>query len=429
MDFKYIKNKMDKIVAGDHMVLLYDEKDINQNIEVISSYIVSRLKKNEKCLFIKGDFSTGLLVKKVKKEIDLDKYIETKQFAILDKEDAYSKSGVFDSKMMIDLIKELSNQAINEGFSALCITGEISWVLEYEDGFNRIMDYEYLLNNEIFSSFPVSAICRYNINKFSNKMIKNIIEVHPLIIYKGNIHENPFYFEVVQSENVDIEKLQVESMLKAIENFTNTKSRFLSELDAKEKQYHELQLNFLKDMVITLVGILELHDVYTKNHSYKVANYSMKIAKALNLNEDIINQVYYAGLVHDIGKTLIPKDVLNKKGKLSDKEYDIVKKHPFNAYKVLIKNKELKHIANIVLSHHERWDGCGYPNNFKGDKILLEARILAIADTYDAMTSDRPYRKAFSKDFAVKEILEKAGTQFDPKITKIAVEKVFCNML
>ena len=134
---------------------------------------------------------------------------------------------------MIALLKTLTKDAIKEGYSALSITGEISWVLDYEDGFERIMEYEYLLNKEIFGVYPVSAICRYNINKFSSKMIKNIIEVHPIVIWNNQVHENPFYFDVVNTKDVDIEKYQVEEMLKAIMEFSHVKSRFQEELKYK----------------------------------------------------------------------------------------------------------------------------------------------------------------------------------------------------
>ena len=427
----YMYSKMNQIISKDHMVLLYDntEVDNDSNIDVIVAYILSRIERNEKCLYIQGDLNTQLILDKLNKAIDLESVLEKQKLSILTKEDAYSKEGSFNARKMIDLIKVLSNDAIKAGFNGLAITGELSWILKYPDGFSRIMEYEYLLNEEIFSSYPVSAICRYNIDKFSNAMIKNIIEVHPIIIYKGSIHENPFYFEVVNSNNLDIDKFQVDSMLKAIEKFTFTKSRFRSELEIKEKQYQELQLNVLKNMIITLTDFLEVHDIYTKKHSQKVANYAKEIAIAMNFSEYSINQVYYSGLVHDIGKTLIPKDILNKNGKLNDEEYSIVKEHPFNAYKALAKNKELENIANIVLEHHERWDGFGYPNHVKGENINIEARILALADTFDAMTSNRPYRKAFTKEYAIKEIKDKAGTQFDPTIAKVAVENVFTKLI
>src|SRR6056297_3856811 len=281
-----------------------------------------------------------------------------------------------------------------------------------------------MLNDEVVGNYPVSAICRYNKKKFSSKMVKNIIEVHPIIIYKGKIHENPFYTEIVNTKKLNIEKYQVESMLKNISDFSNRKSRFHQEIQKKEKQYKKLQLNLLENMIVSLSGLLEIHDEYTKNHSQKVADISKMIAQAMELPKENISQIYYAGLVHDIGKTLIPREIINKKGKLSKDEFEIIKKHPTHAYKALVKSKELNHITNIVLQHHERIDGKGYPLGLEGEDILIESRIISIADAYDAMRSDRPYRKALTKMEAFNELRKNSGKQFDKEIVSFAIGKV-----
>lgn len=425
MNREYIRDNMNRIMAGDHLVLLYDEVNNEENVYEVASYIISRINKKEKCYYIAGDIDTNFLKKELSNFIDLEKYLNSGQLSILEKEDAYSKDGKFDPNKMIELIKSLTDEALVQGYNAFALTGELSWVLEYDDGFEMIMHYEYLLNKEIFTNYPVSAICRYNINKFSSLMIKNIIEVHPIIIYKGEIHENPFYFDVISIDNLDIDEYQVKSMLSAIQKYSLDRSRFIDELKNKEEKYHELQLSVLKNMVVTLTGLLEIHDEYTRDHSQNVANYSKLIAQAMNLSLSDISKIYYSGLVHDIGKAIIPKEILNKNGKLTDEEYTIVKKHPTYAYQALVQNNELSEISKIVLQHHERWDGYGYPNGLKEQEITIEARIIAIADSFDAMTSNRPYRKAFSKEQAINEIFDKLGSQFDPTIGKIAIEKVF----
>ena len=425
MKSEKIYKEMQQIVAGDHMVLLYDDEKDFSNILVIVSYIISRIKRNDKCYYVIGDFDTNLLIKELRKHIDLDSVIKKGQLSILEKNETYSKEGKFDPTKMINMLKTLTNQAINEGYNGFAFTGELSWVLEEDDGFKRIMEYEYLLNKEIFSTYSVSAICRYNINKFSSSMIKNIIEVHPLIIWKAKVHENPFYVDLVDTNEVDVDKYHVISMLDTIENYSFTKSRFKNEIQDKERKYQELQLNVLKNMVVTLTSFLEIHDEYTKHHSENVANLARLIAQKMGLSDFEISQIYFAGLVHDIGKAIIPNEIINKKGKLTFDEYETVKKHPIYAFDVLVNSPELKKIAKIVLQHHERWDGKGYPNGVKNEEISLEARIISIADTFDAMTSDRPYRKAFGKEVAIKEIKDKAGSQFDPKLAVFSVEKVF----
>jgi len=424
MSNKSLLKEMKLTTIGDHMVLLYDDKDVLSNVDAIASYITSRIIKNEKCFYISGDINEEMILNKLKSSIELEEVIKKGQLSILQKSDSYSKEGKFNPKKMINLLKYLADEALEEGYNGFAITGEISWVLEYEDGFQRIMEYEYMLNDEIFGDYPVSSICRYNTNKFSSKMIKNIIEVHPLIIYKGKIHENPFYTEIINTKRIDIEKYQVESMLKNINDFSNRKSRFYYEIEKKDKQYQELQLNLLENMIVTLSGLLEIHDEYTQNHSQNVADISKMIAKALNLSKEKINQIYYAGLVHDIGKTLIPNEIINKKGKLDEYEFKIIKKHSIHAYKALLKSKELNHIANIVLQHHERRDGKGYPLGLKNDDILIESRIISIADAYDAMTSHRPYRKVLTKEETLNEMKSNSGKQFDKKIVDVFVNQV-----
>ena len=425
MDLNNIQDQMYHIEPGDHMVLLYDDKSTEENTQILSSYIYTRINKNEKCLYICNELEIDAILGRLRLLIDVESAIDSGQLSILNKEEAYSKEGTFVPEKMIGLLKTLTQDAIIEGYNAFSVTGEISWVLDYEDGFERIMEYEYLLNKEIFGAYPVSAICRYNINRFSSMMIKNIIGVHPIVIWNNQVHENPFYFDVVNTKDVDIEKYQVDQMLRAIMEFSHVKSRFQDEIEIQKIKYQNLQLKVLKDMVVSLTGLLEIHDKYTKNHSQNVANIAKSIAEKMNISKEKIVQIYYAGLVHDIGKALIPKEIINKNGKLTTAEYEIVKEHPGNAYKALINAEELNFIAKIVLGHHERWDGQGYPNSIAGDDICIESRILALADSYDAMTSERPYRKAFSKKEAIAEIHKNAGTQFDPNIARFAIEKIF----
>lgn len=420
-----ILDQMNQLVAGDHLVLLYDDREVESNIEVITSYIFSRLNKNEKCIYISNEIETDPVIQHLNNSPISKIAIDTRQLLILSRHDVYSKGGKFVPEKMIALLKDLSQRAIEDGYNAFAITGEISWVLEYEDGFERIMHYEYLLNELIFDTYPVSAICRYNIDKFTSSMIRSIIEVHPIIIWNSNLHENPFYFSLENTKDIDVEKFQVASMLNAIENFSQNKSRFRDEIEIQEVKYQKLQLNILNNIIKTLTGLLGIHDEYTKYHSQNVATVAEKIARCMNLEDKTVVQIYYAGLVHDIGKALIPVEIINKNGRLTPEEFSIVKKHPTIGYEALLNSKELTPIANIVLEHHERWDGKGYPNGIEGEDIRLESRILAIADSFDAMISDRPYRKAFTTAQAIEEIRKNSDHQFDPNIVSIAIDKVF----
>ncbi|MEA4805717.1 HD-GYP domain-containing protein, partial [Acetobacterium wieringae] len=146
-------------------------------------------------------------------------------------------------------------------------------------------------------------------------------------------------------------------------------------------------------------------------------------------DQDEINQIRTAGLIHDIGKMGIDEKILNKTGALSDEEWQEIKRHPEIGYRILSSANEFSEMANCILEHHERWDGHGYPKGLKGEEISLQGRIVAVADSFDAMTSDRAYRKALAYDEAITEIKRCAGTHFDPLVAKMLVEVVHSEMI
>ncbi|AEH51768.1 HD domain-containing phosphohydrolase [Pseudothermotoga thermarum] len=178
---------------------------------------------------------------------------------------------------------------------------------------------------------------------------------------------------------------------------------------------------FHKRLILFAVRALESYDKYTKGHSENVARYSSIIAEKMGLPREDIRKLYWAGLVHDIGKIFVPQHILNKNGFLDPQEYELVKLHPVKGYEWLLA-ADLPEIAVIVRHHHERYDGKGYPDGLKGEDIPLLSRILCVADSFDAMTTDRPYRKALTLDQAKEELLRCSGTQFDPKIVPIVLE-------
>lgn len=172
-----------------------------------------------------------------------------------------------------------------------------------------------------------------------------------------------------------------------------------------------------------------LNTLYIKSptenaHSKRVSLICESMGKAFNLNNDDLSELKIAGELHDIGKIAIDHAILNKAGKLSSSEWAQVRSHPETGYRILGTSSEFYTIAEYVLAHHERWDGRGYPKGLVGDQILWKSRIIAVADAYDAMTTDRPYRKALSKQEAAEEIRKNAGKQFDPEIVKIFLEQV-----
>ncbi len=160
----------------------------------------------------------------------------------------------------------------------------------------------------------------------------------------------------------------------------------------------------------------------TEKHTMRLRAIVTRLAKALDLSRAVIDDLALLAALHDIGKIAIPDDILNKPGPLTEEEWTIMKRHPEIGYRIARTSPELVSIAEYILSHHERWDGKGYPRGLVGENIPLPARLLSVADAFDAMTSDRPYRKAMSAQQALAELERNAGTQFDPDVVAAFVE-------
>jgi putative nucleotidyltransferase with HDIG domain len=197
------------------------------------------------------------------------------------------------------------------------------------------------------------------------------------------------------------------------------------ELENKEYRHHledkvteqakKIRASFLS-AITTLAYALEAKDKYTSGHSQRVADIAVAIAKEMRLPQEIIDKVKLGGLLHDIGKIGVRESVLNKAGSLTDRELQHIQKHPETGEHILAPVTDDEEILRLVRGHHERYDGGGYPDRLKDTQILLAARILAVSDAYEAMTSERPYRKAMSDKAASAEIERGKGTQFDPEV-------------
>ena len=178
----------------------------------------------------------------------------------------------------------------------------------------------------------------------------------------------------------------------------------------------------LKDLITCLISVEEAKDSYTAYHSERVKAYTELLARLLGLSEASVSLITHAAHLHDIGKMGISDNVLGKPGKLTDDEFSIIKQHPVIGAKILMQSNYTHELVQIVLHHHERYDGRGYPEGLKGEEIPIGARIIAIADSIDAMTSKRVYRDAMSLDYCRKEIEKNLGVMYDPAIGKVALE-------
>ncbi|MEI5908297.1 HD domain-containing phosphohydrolase [Bacillus spongiae] len=194
-----------------------------------------------------------------------------------------------------------------------------------------------------------------------------------------------------------------------------------------EPLFHQISKEI--QQLIDICARVEKKDRYTWNHSRRVQNLSMKIGRKIGMNKSKLHNLFLAAGLHDIGKINIPEEILNKPSKLTDEEFDIIKKHTIDGAE-MVRATYYEDISSIIEQHHERVNGSGYPFGLKGDQTKIEAKIIAVADSFDAMTDDRAYRTAFSKEYAINEIKEMAGQLYDPDVVK-AFEQVMMeeNML
>lgn len=193
----------------------------------------------------------------------------------------------------------------------------------------------------------------------------------------------------------------------------NGNGRFLKPPDAPLKQF---------ETIYAFAEAIGARDGYTMGHSEKVAEYARLIAEKMELDEKTVDMAYLCGIVHDVGKIGIPEAVLNKKGPLNREEYELIMGHSRMGANILSHISWLEEIVPVIEAHHERYNGSGYPTGLRGDQIPLLGRILAVADSFDAMTTDRSYRKAYSLERAIEELKNNAGSQFDPLVVEIFIK-------
>ncbi|MEA4973776.1 MAG: HD domain-containing protein [Candidatus Metalachnospira sp.] len=294
------------------------------------------------------------------------------------------------------------------------------------------LDFSYfaddnLLNNEGIQSYK--GIGKYKfmlwddkvmgfINGLDNEKSVHLFGGKIFALLRGN-NEEAFGAIIAEADKVDKETVQlfevyVEQAVAVLKNLIlkeilNIRNREL------EKMYDSVHKNYT-ETINTIRQMVDAKDIYTRGHSDRVSAYAVEIAKAMGKPDDFIERVKVAGLFHDIGKVAIPDSILQKPGLLSEEEYEKVKTHPVMGKRLLSSMSSLEGILDIIECHHERIDGKGYPNGLIGSQIPEEAKIISVADTFDAMTSKRTYRDSLHYEEAVAELKSCRGTQFEPEI-------------
>jgi putative nucleotidyltransferase with HDIG domain len=285
-----------------------------------------------------------------------------------------------------------------------------------------------LLNNPVF--FRYSFIILLLIS--TTLLFYDLGEQHIYILYIlatvclgiGFFNRPPWFLMLVTTAVVYIrfmQELESTSLLKLI--LLEISYLIITFISAGFMKKHQKIKEAHLVLISTLSNALDSRDTYTSGHSHNVSRYATNIAMEMELSNDIIDTIRIGGLLHDIGKIGIPESILLKPGKLSDDEFNTIKKHPMIGYEMIKHVKEFQDngILEIVKYHHEHYDGKGYPNGLKGEQIPLVARIMCVADSFDAMTSKRVYSQKMSINDALFEIKKNKGTQFDPEIVDVFV--------
>jgi len=287
--------------------------------------------------------------------------------------------------------------------------------------------YKIVNNNLVKVAIPIvseercEGICFYGIEckSTSSEDVEYYISLCNFITIAI---KNAIYYSNLKKQKSEIEDLYEKStyMNERLKDTIEELNKSKAELEKKNQEIER----FFYETILCLSKAIEYKDVYTKGHCERVQSIALKIADELSLSEEEKNVLKVACLLHDIGKIGVKEDILNKKGSLEDHEYKEIQKHPLIGYNILKDLEFTDRIKKVVLQHHERVDGRGYPFGLKDEEIDLLAKVVAVADAYDAMTSDRPYRKAFDKQAALSEMKRCAGSQFDTTIVEKLINLV-----
>ncbi len=277
-----------------------------------------------------------------------------------------------------------------------------------------------------YGDFVMKQLARYvKIHMGEDTFTAKVDNGDILAVMEGKSHEDAVaVFEEIKK---DVEKffstsnpVQMEFGIAVKEREDVTMERVLSDARTSMQNKKMLRDNSAKSSLVdSLKQTLSESDYETEEHVERTREMAARLGKAMNLSDSDIGKLELLAVLHDIGKVAIPHHVLVKKGKLNDEEFKIMQQHTVKGYRIAKSSPELGDIAECILSHHEKWDGTGYPNRLKGEEIPLLARIISAVDSHDVMVHNRPYHQAMPEEDAIKELRRCAGTQFDPNIVEV----------
>ena len=393
--------------------LVYDEVQLISSVTSVASIAIKNSRLYERARQeARTDEMTGLLNRKYFYEVlneELEKNREASlALAIINVDDfkLYNQLyGVKEGDLCLQRIADIIRSSVGEsGYTARYGGKEFAVLLPGYDLFSArnmvesIAKQIYVMNNRRMDMKlkAVTVSAGISAAPYAARNVKELMENVDLAVYhvKHNGKNGIQVFDMMFRNN-------------SVGNNTRNRTHIYQEYEAT---------------IYALTAAIDAKDHYTFSHSNNVAYYATSLATTLGMNEDMIEIIRQAALLHDVGKIGIPEYILNKEGKLTDEEYEIIKGHVEASIDIIRHLPSLDYVIPAVIGHHERYDGKGYPRRIAGEDIPLTARILCVADSFDAMTSKRCYKKAFPIEVAREKLLQDAGRQFDPDLVCKFVE-------
>lgn len=402
-------NRADYILVSDELGEFYISNDSSLDELVLSSYLFGKTmsdKETEHNITLVGNRYAMV----VTAPVQLNKSTQTSGLVVmvkfLDKENLEEyQEFLGDDLASYDFIHRSDVEPLEEGIKkTIKVQGEIiSSVYIFEMVFDNKQLYNVFYtqrNQAIYIIFISAASVTVAILLFLFVVVKRLSEITSVVtgIAAGNYSR-----KVTTSRRFNLHEM--DNLTKAINLMSDDIQSHISTIDQ----------NYL-EMVDVIINAVEINDAYTSSHNIEVGNYAKLIAEEIHFGR--IDDIVLAAKLHDIGKISISGDILNKPGRLTDEEYETIKTHPTEGYKIIESIDYFRHIKLGVKYHHEHWDGTGYPEGLKAEEIPLIAQIIAVADVYDAVTSDRSYRKALSHEEGMKVIINGSGNLFNPLLVE-----------
>jgi hypothetical protein len=387
---------LQRLTHHDHVCLIQDPNE-DWPAQAIVPFLEQGLHRGEKCLYILEAHRAEEIRSRLRASgLNVTALRASGQLVFYESE-SYTRSLSFEPNRVMAVLIAEADKAMAEGHTALRVTDEMTWALPGRPGADKVLEYEAKLNRDFFPRYPCLALCQYHRARFEPEIIKGALNTHPLVVRGQLLYHNDSY-------------ISPDGFL-GVRNVEHEVDHLLDNLERQRTGVERMQA--MQEVVQEIAQLVEARDPYSAGHQRRVTRLACGIAEEMSLSDERVDALRQASMLHDIGKLYVHVDILTKRGRLAEEEFEEVKVHPRAGSQLLSRMSFPQPIPDIVLQHHERLDGSGYPRGLSGDDILLEARILAVADVVEAMSLGRSYRDGLGTAKALQDISWNKGILYD----------------